>query len=123
MRRPRTFAILVVSTLLLCAQGQETNVAKLKADARKVVGTIGGDKARTQIYCQALHLSEQLDQANRKRNSKKKAMDLSSKIDLLQNKLGPDFAALVHALEGIDPESPDGQELVSIIESLDGSCE
>jgi hypothetical protein len=50
-------------------------------------------------------------------------MDLSSKIDLLQNKLGPDFVALVHALEGIDPESPDGQELASIIESLDGSCE
>jgi hypothetical protein len=122
MRRPRTFAILVVSTLLLCAQGQETNVAKLKADARRVVGTIGGDKARTQIYCRALDLSAQLDEANRKRNSKK-AMDLSSKIDLLQNKLGPDFAALVHALEGIDPESPDGQELVSIIESLDGSCE
>jgi hypothetical protein len=122
MQRPRTFAILVVATLLLCAQGQETNVAKLKADARKVVGTIGGDKARTQIYCQALDLSAQLDEANRKRNSKK-AMDLSSKIDLLQNKLGPDFVALVHALEGIDPESPDGQELASIIESLDGSCE
>ena len=122
MQRPLTFAILVISTLLFCAQGQETNVTKLKADARKVVGTIGGDKARTQIYCQALDLSEQLDQANRKRNSKK-AMDLSSKIDLLQNKLGPDFVALVHALEGIDPESPDGQELASIIESLDESCE
>jgi hypothetical protein len=122
MQRPLTFAILVISTLLFCAQGQETDVAKLKADARKVVGTIGGDKARTQIYCQALDLSEQLDQANRKRNSKK-AMDLSSKIDLLQNKLGPDFVALVHALEGIDPESPDGQELASIIESLDESCE
>ena len=122
MQRPRTFAILVVATLLLCAQGQETNVAKLKADARKVVGTIGGDKARTQIYCQALDLSAQLDEANRKRNSKK-AMDLSSKIDLLQNKLGPDFVGLVHALEGIDPESPDGQELASIIDSLDEHCD
>ena len=122
MQRPLTFAILVIFTLLFCAQGQETNVAKLKVDARKVVGAIGGDKARTQIYCQALDLSEQLDEANRKRNSKK-AMDLSSKIDLLQSKLGPDFVALVHALEGIDPESPDGQELASIIESLDESCE
>ena len=83
---------------------------------------LADDKARTQIYCQALDLSERLDKAYRKRNSKK-AMDLSSKIDLLQNKLGPDFVALVHALEGIDPESPDGQELASIIESLDESCE
>ena len=122
MQRLLTFAILVIFTLLFGAQGQETNVAKLKVDARKVVGAIGGDKARTQIYCQALDLSEQLDEANRKRNSKK-AMDLSSKIDLLQSKLGPDFVALVHEREGIDPESPDGQELASIIESLDESCE
>jgi hypothetical protein len=122
MQRPQTFAILVISTLLLCAQGQETNVAKLKADARKVVGTIGGDRAKTQIYCQTLDLGKQLDQANRERNSKK-AIDLSSKIDLLQKKLGPDLVTLVHTLEGIDPESPDGQELASIIESLDESCD
>jgi hypothetical protein len=42
-------------------------------------------------------------------------MDLSR----LQKKLGPDHAALIHALKDIDPETPDGQELASIIESLD----
>lgn len=42
-------------------------------------------------------------------------MDLSKKIDLLQNKLGPDFVALAHALKDIDSESPDGQELTSIM--------
>ena len=49
--------------------------------------------------------------------------DLSHKIDLLQKKLGPDYVALVHALEDVDPESPDGQELASIIGSLDASCD
>jgi len=33
------------------------------------------------------------------------------RIDLLQNKLGPDFVALAHALKDIDSESADGQEL------------
>jgi hypothetical protein len=31
----------------LCAQRQQQNVAKLKADARNAVGMIGGDKAKT----------------------------------------------------------------------------
>jgi len=70
------------------------------------------------MYCQILDLSEQADQEN---NSNKR-MDLSQKIDLLQKKLGPDFVALVHALENIDPESSDGHELASIIGSLDQSC-
>jgi hypothetical protein len=90
--------------------------------ARKVVGTIGGDRARTRIYCQMLDLCEQLDQVDREKNSKK-AMDLSQQIDLLQKKLGSDFVALVQALEKIDPNSPDGQELASIIDSLDEHCD
>ena len=69
-----------------------------------------------------LDLSEQLDQADREKNNKI-GMDLSSKIDLLQKKLGPDFVALVHTLEGIDPELPDGQEIASIIDSLDELCD
>jgi hypothetical protein len=120
MRRLLTFAILLMATLSLHAQ--QPDVAKLKADARKVVGTIGGDRARERIYCQTLDLSEQLDQADQEKNSKK-AMDLSRQIDLLQKKLGLDFVALVQALEKIDPNSPDGQELASIIDSLDEHCD
>jgi hypothetical protein len=40
-------AILVISTAPLYAQRQQQNVAKLKADARNVVGTIGADKDKT----------------------------------------------------------------------------
>jgi len=37
-------AILLISTAPLYAQRQQQNVAKLKADARNLVGIIGSDK-------------------------------------------------------------------------------
>jgi hypothetical protein len=115
-------AILLISTTPLYAQRQQQDVPKLKADARNVVGAIGADKDKTKTYCRILDLSGQADEAKQEKNSKK-ATHLSRKIDLLQKKLGPDFVALAHALEDIDPETPDGRELNSIIESLDQSCE
>jgi hypothetical protein len=45
-------AILLISTAPLYAQRQQQDVAKLKADARNLVGIIGSDKTKTQIYCQ-----------------------------------------------------------------------
>ena len=106
----------------LYAQGQQPDAAKLKADARKVVGIIGADKAKIQTYCQFANLSGQLDQANQDKDSKK-AVVLSQKIDGLKKKLGPEFVTLVDSLKDVDPDSPDGQEIASIIESLDDSCE
>jgi hypothetical protein len=49
-------AILGISTAPLHAR-QQQDVAKLKADARNVVGTIANDKAKTQAYCQTLDLA------------------------------------------------------------------
>ena len=45
-------AVLAISTASLFAQGAQPDAAKLKADARNVVGIIGSDKAKTQAYCQ-----------------------------------------------------------------------
>ena len=39
-------AILLISTAPLYAQRQQQNVAKLKADARNLVGIIGSDKTK-----------------------------------------------------------------------------
>src|SRR5215472_11993315 len=58
-------AFSVLSTAPLYAQRQQQNIAKLKADARNVVGIIGGDKAKTQAYCQILDLTAQRERANR----------------------------------------------------------
>jgi hypothetical protein len=49
-------AIWLISTVPLYAQRQQQNVAKLKADARNAVGTIGGDKAKTETFCRILIL-------------------------------------------------------------------
>jgi hypothetical protein len=103
---------------VVCA-GSTASVARLKADARNLVGIIGGDKTKTQTYCQITILSEQLDQEK----DSKKAKALSQKIVQLQKKLGPEFVALVDGLKHVDQNSPDAHEIASIIESLDQSCD
>jgi hypothetical protein len=72
-------AILLLSTAPLYAQRQQQNVAKLKADARNLVGIIGSDKTKTQTYCQIGDLSEQLIQAVQEKD-RKKANALAEKI-------------------------------------------
>ena len=115
------FAILLISTSPLYAQLQQQNVAKLKADARNLVGIIGSNKTKTQTYCQIDDLSEQLDRAVQEKDSKK-ANALIEKIVKLNKKMGPEFAALVDIEKHVDLNSPDGQEIVSIIETLGESC-
>jgi ABC-type transporter Mla subunit MlaD len=114
-------AILIISTAPLFAQRQQQDVAKLKADARNLVGVIGSDKTRTQTYCQILDLTAQLARANREKDSKK-TKALSQKMDQVQKSLGPEFVALVKGLNRIDLNSPDGREIALIIQSLNQSC-
>ena len=118
MKRLLTLAVLLISTVPVYAQGQQPNVAKLKADAQRVIGIIGGDKAKMQTYCQIAELSEQLDEVDQEKDSKT-ANTLLQKMDELQKKLGPEVVALLDGLKDVDPNSPDGQEIASIIESLD----
>jgi len=119
MIRRLIFAILIISTLPLYAQSQAPNAAEL---AQKVVSIISGDRAKTQTYCQVLDLSDELDQVDRHQD-RKKAEDLSQKIDELQTKLGPEYLALLEATKDVDPNSKDGQEIVSIFDKLDSSCQ
>ena len=115
----RIVAILIIGTLPLYAQAQQPNAAEL---AQKVVGVIAGNKTKTQTYCQVLDLSDELDQVDQKKESEK-AEDLSQKINELQKNLGPEYLALLEALKNVDPNSKDGQEIVSIFDKLDSSCE
>jgi hypothetical protein len=118
LNRLLVVAILFISTAPLYAQRQQQNVAKLKADARNLVGIIGSDKTKTQTYCQILDLIAQLD---REKDSKK-AKALSQKIDQLQKQLGPEFLAVTSGLRHLDLNSPDGREIILIIASLNQSC-
>jgi len=115
----RIAAILIIGTSPLYSQAQQTNAAEL---AQQVVGVIAGNKTKTQTYCQVLDLSDELDQVDQKKEGEK-AEDLSQKINQLQKNLGPEYLALLETLKNVDPNSKDGQEIVSIFDKLDSSCE
>jgi len=121
MKAPLIVAVLLIGAAPLYAQGQQPDVAKLKADAQKVVSIIGGDKAKSQTYCQINHLGEQIGDANEEQD-KKKVEALSKKVSELEKKLGPEYVGLVNGLKDVDPNSPEGAEISSILETLDDSC-
>jgi len=121
MKQLLIMGILMVSTAPLFAQGQQPDAAKLKADARNVVSTITGDKAKSQTYCLVLDLSDELDQVDRHKEPKK-VEDLSQTVDDLQKKLGPEYLELIENLKDVDPDSEDGREIVSMFAMLDQSC-
>jgi len=114
-------AILLFSTATLYAQRQQQNVAKLKADARNVVGTIGADKDKTKTYCQILDLDRQIERAEQEKDRKRTGV-LSQKINQLQKQLGPELVTLANILKHVDLKSLDGREIASIIQSLNQSC-
>ena len=114
-------AIFVLSALPAYAQGQQPDIAKLKAHAQNVFKIISSDKLKTQTFCEIADLSDQLDQADRQQDAKK-AGELSQKMDELERKLGPEYTALVDGLQDVDPNSPDGREIGSIVPKLDDLC-
>ena len=118
MNRLLILGILIISTAPLFAQAQQPNAAEL---AQKVVSIISGDKAKTQTYCQITDLGGQIGEANEEQDNKK-AEALSRKVSELEKKLGPEYVALVNGLKDVDPNSPEGAEISSILEPLDESC-
>ena len=121
MRTVLIIAILIISTAPLYAKGAQPDAAKLKADARNVVGIIGGDKAKTQAYCQIAIVGEQMNQAIQVKD-KKKFDELAQKLPELEKSLGPEYLGLVESLGKVNLPPKDGQEIVSTFDTLDASC-
>jgi hypothetical protein len=113
-------AILVIAAVPVCAQAQKLSTVT-KADARKVINIISGDKAKTRIYCDIAKLGAQIEQADQK-NGAKKTDELYRQMDELGTKLGPEYVTLMDGLQEMDPNSPDGQEINSMLERLDKLC-
>ena len=120
-RGPLIVAILAISTSPLYAQDQQPDTAKLKTDARNIVGIIGADRAKNQTYCKMMDLSWQMNEAARQKVQKKRAKTLSQEIVQLRKQL-PEFVVLSDILEQLDLNSPDGREIALIIQSLNQSC-
>jgi hypothetical protein len=128
-------AALVVAAVPVCAQAQAPNppkpskpakaapaapVSKVAA-AQRVVKTISGDKTKTETYCDIGKLSEQIEEAEQKKDMKK-IDELNRKMDELATKLGPEYVALMGQLEDIDPSSKEGQDISSALGGLDKLC-
>ena len=60
MKATLMFATFIISTLPLYAQDQHASIAKLEADAQKVVKIISGDRLKTKTYCEIADLGEQV---------------------------------------------------------------
>jgi hypothetical protein len=115
------FAILLISTAPLYAQRQQQNVAKLKADAQKVVSIIGGDEAKTQTYCEARDIAEQIVQAIQQKDNEK-AEDLSNNLIEQQKNLGSEYLVLMKSLRSVILSPKDAQEIEALFDKLDESC-
>jgi len=119
---PLIVAISLIFAAPLYAQDQQPNTAKLKADAQRVVSIIKGDKVKTQVYCEISDLGEQIGEADQRMDDNK-AEALSRQVTELEKKLGPEYFALVNDLNKVDANSPEGQEIESILAPLDDSCD
>ena len=120
MKTMLVVAGLVISAMPGYAQDQPT-VAKLEADAEKLVKMISGDKQKIPMYCEFADLSDQIGQANEEQDTEK-ADELSKKAEDLEKKLGPEFSTLADDLNNFDPNSQEGREIGSIIDKLDQLC-
>jgi hypothetical protein len=92
-----------------------------KADAQKVIKIVSGDKAKTKLYCDIAKLGEDIDAAAEKKDEKK-LEELSMKADEMGTKIGPEYVALMDALQEMDPNSKDSEEIGKMLEALDKLC-
>jgi hypothetical protein len=113
-------AILAISAVPLHAQEQPSAV-QLKADAKNVARIISGDKLKLQSYCKFADLSDQIDAAAERQDTKK-AQELSQEAEELQRKLGPEFASLANGMQDMNLNSQDVREIGSILGKLDELC-
>ena len=97
------------------------DIAKLKADADRVVKVTSGDKRKMQTYCELIAISDQIGQANEEEDTKK-AEELSNKADELEKTLGPEFVALAGELNKLEPNSEEAKEIGLILDKLDELC-
>jgi hypothetical protein len=78
LNRALIVAILVISTAPLYAQGAQSDTAKLKADAQKVVSIISSVRAKTKTFCQMVIVGQQIDESIQEKDNKK-AVELAQK--------------------------------------------
>lgn len=116
-------AIAAIVALPVCAQAQQPKAAPkpTKASAQNVVKLISADKAKVKVYCDLAKLSDEAQEADQKKDTKK-LEQISAKMDELGKQLGPEYDALMDGLQDVDPNSKLGQDIGASMEELDKLC-
>jgi hypothetical protein len=116
--------LLIVAILITYAvphaQAQHADLAKLKADAQRIVRVIGGDRAKSQA-CQINSLGGQINQAVREKDEQK-ADALTRKVKDLEKTLGPEYLAFFDALNNLDQNPREFRDILPTFDTLNQSC-
>jgi hypothetical protein len=117
--------LLIVAILIIYAvphaQAQHADLTKLKADAQRIVRVIGGDRAKSQAYCQINSLGGQINQAVREKDEQK-ADALTRKVKDLEKTLGPEYLAFFDALNNLDQNPREFRDILPTFDTLNQSC-
>jgi hypothetical protein len=124
MTRDITCLLAVLGALTAPSLAQQPSAASkpTKAEVQKVVQIITADQAKLATYCKLAAIDEQMAQAS-EANDNDKLQELGKEAEALQNTMGPEYLQLVAGLDEVDPQSKEGEELLSAFDPLDRMCE
>ena len=102
---------LVIATApgLAVAQSAITN-----QDAQQLVNAIGGDQDKAKAYCDIMKLDDQVERANERGAS---TDELKQQLKGIEEKLGPEWSALITAYRDIDLNTRAGLETAATVQT------
>jgi len=110
----------LTSTPSLPAQDRRQDAGELKPDARRIIGSISGDKTKVEGCCRITNLGGPIVPAGQKKDEKR-AEALRQRINEWEKILGPEYPASFKALYDADLNCKDVQDILSIFAVLDQS--
>lgn len=117
-----TSVLVLLGAFTAQALAQQPAEKPTKADVQKVVQIVSTDPAKLATYCKLAAIDEQMSKAG-EANDNAKLDQLSKEAEDLQKTMGPEFLKLVAGLDEVDPQSKEGEDLLSLFDPLDQQCE
>jgi hypothetical protein len=90
-------------------------------EVQKLVQAISTDTARLKTYCELGKLQGRMENAIKEHNEEALS-SLLTKMEGLEDDLGPDFAKVSDGLESVDANSSDGEKFAEVFGHLNEKC-
>jgi hypothetical protein len=88
---------------------------------RKLVQMISSNKAKLKAYCDAHQLEQQIEEAERQKDGQ--ALEaLNAKADSLERQISSEYTKVMDGLEEVDPNSAEGKQFATVINTLMKQC-